>query len=70
MRNRKAICIITILLFAFVPVAAADWPMYGSNPAHTGVGTGNPALLPTMLWNFTTPGQPVVDSPAAAYAML
>ncbi len=28
----------------------ADWAMFRHDPAHTGVGTGNQVLNPTLLW--------------------
>jgi eukaryotic-like serine/threonine-protein kinase len=40
-----------------------DWPMFRSNPSHNGAETGNAALTPTLLWNFTT-GSAVYSSPA------
>jgi outer membrane protein assembly factor BamB len=53
---------------AFAPRATAqqsssDWPMFHANPSHSGVGTGNPVLTPTLLWNYTT-GFSVGSSPA------
>src|SRR5664280_1958576 len=34
---------------------SGDWPMFGSDPSHSGVGTGNPVLTPTLLWNYNAP---------------
>ncbi len=30
----------------------ADWTMFRHDPAHSGVGTGNPVLTPTLQWTF------------------
>ena len=35
--------------------ATGEWPMFGSDPSHSGVGTGNPVLTSTVLWNFSAP---------------
>ena len=43
--------------------SSADWPMFRANPSHSGAGTGNPVLTPTLLWNYTTSGE-VYSSPA------
>jgi outer membrane protein assembly factor BamB len=40
-----------------------DWPMYRSDPSHSGTGTGNPPLTPTILWKYTT-DSPFHSSPA------
>jgi len=51
------ICLILVCTLFLVPSASADWPMFGSDPQHSGVGTGSPPLTPTLLWNFTAPIQ-------------
>jgi outer membrane protein assembly factor BamB len=64
-------CIVVLCLsmfLVFTPKIAAEqssagWPMYRADPAHTGVGTGNPVLSPKPLWNYTT-GLGVESSPA------
>jgi len=43
--------------------SSADWTMFRGNPSHSGAGTGNPVLTPTLLWDFTT--GPLVDSSTA-----
>jgi outer membrane protein assembly factor BamB len=47
-----------IFLFSvvLVPFANADWNMFRADPSHDGVGTGNPVLTPTLLWNYQTNG--------------
>jgi eukaryotic-like serine/threonine-protein kinase len=51
----KVILFIALLsLFVTVPLVKADWPMFHADPSHSGVGTGNPVLTPTLLWKFTT----------------
>ena len=48
--------------------SSADWPMFRADPSHSGAGTGNPVLVPTLLWksiiaNSATGG--LVDSSPA-----
>ena len=43
--------------------SSADWIMFHADPSHSGAGTGNPALTPTLLWRYTT-GNWVYSSPA------
>ncbi len=50
----------------FIPIVSADWSMFGSDPTHSGSGTGNPVLSPQMLWNFSTPGESIGYSAAVA----
>lgn len=57
------VCIIFISSLVLIPLANADWTMFRANPSHSGVGTGNPVLTPTLLWNFTA-GYQVESSPA------
>jgi outer membrane protein assembly factor BamB len=51
----------------------ADWPMYRSDPSHSGVGTSNPngtnALEPTVLWqqNLTFPPSLLTVTNVPAY---
>ena len=45
------------------------WPMFHSDPTHSGVGTGNPLLNPTVLWSYNTSsdgGGHVYSSPTIA----
>lgn len=42
--------------------SSADWAMFRADPSHSGVGTGNPTLNPTLLWKYTT-GKFIVSSP-------
>ena len=60
------ICTVFLLSLVLIPFAHADWPMFHSNPSHTGVGTGGPVLTPTVLWNYSTPGHPIYSSPVTA----
>ena len=32
----------------------SSWSMFHNNPTHSGVGTGNPSLNPTVLWQYNT----------------
>ena len=50
------VCIIFVSSLVLIPFASADWAMFRANPSNDGVGTGNPVLTPTLLWNFTTGG--------------
>ncbi len=43
--------------------SSGDWPMFRADPSHSGAGTGNSVLTPTLLWNYTT-GSDVWSSPA------
>ena len=45
--------------------SSADWPMFRVHLFHSGAGTGNPVLTPTLLWNFTFTTGPLVDSSPA-----
>jgi eukaryotic-like serine/threonine-protein kinase len=65
LKGALAIAIIVLLslsmLSAFPPKIVAqqspeDWPMFRADPSHSGKGTGNPALTPTLLWSYTTMG--------------
>jgi outer membrane protein assembly factor BamB len=55
--------ILFILILAFTSLGKADWVMFGSDPAHTGVGTGGPVITPTVVWKHLT-GGPVRSSPS------
>jgi eukaryotic-like serine/threonine-protein kinase len=65
MKLKTLTCIVLVSLLVAVPSAKADWLMFHGDPAHSGVGTGNPVLTPTLLWNFTT-GDNVNYSPVVA----
>lgn len=60
-----AALICTIFLFSVVllPFVNADWIMFRSDPSHSGVGTGNPVLTPTLLWKYAIRNM-VYSSPA------
>lgn len=47
------VCTIFVFSLVLIPFANADWIMFRSDPFHSGVGTGNPVITPTSLWNFT-----------------
>ena len=49
-----AVCIIVVSSLILIPFAGADWIMFRSDPSHSGAVTDNPALTPTLLWNYTT----------------
>lgn len=55
MKKSVAALVWVILLSSllFVPFADADSSIFSSDTSDTGVETGNPALIPTELWNFT-----------------
>ncbi len=57
------VCTIFLLSLVLIPFTNADWILFRSDTSHSGEGTGNPALAPTLLWNYTTVG-PVDSSPA------
>ncbi len=65
MKLKAIICIFLLSFLVAVPSAKADWLMFHGDPSHSGVGTGNPVLTPTLLWNFTT-GDNVNFSPVVA----
>ena len=48
-----AVCMIFLFSLVLIPFANADWIMFRSDPSHSGVGTGNPTLTPTLLWKYT-----------------
>ena len=53
-----------------VPFASADWAMFRADPSHSGIGTGNPPLSPTLLWEYNTGGPWIESSPAVANGMV
>ncbi len=58
-RTALALTLILALLcstmgYALIPFAEADWVMFRSDPSHTGAGTSNPVLTPTLIWKYTT----------------
>ena len=55
---------------AFAQQSSGDWPMFQDNPAHTGEGTGNPVLAPTLLWNYTAPEMSVSVNPGSGESEL
>ena len=72
MKATLAVAFIAILCLSMFSVYApkviaqqssADWPMFHADPSHSGAGTGNPVLTPTLLWNYTTGGG-IGSSPA------
>jgi outer membrane protein assembly factor BamB len=58
------VCLIFLSSVVLVPFANADWPMFHLNSAHTGAATSTPVLSPTVIWNYSTPGNPIDGSPA------
>ena len=43
--------------------SSVDWSMFRADPSHSGAGTGNTALNPTLIWKYTT-GKYIASSPA------
>jgi outer membrane protein assembly factor BamB len=64
LKYATAVCIVFLSIITFVPLTSADWLMFHSDPAHTGIGTGGPVLTPNVIWNYSTPGHPIYGSPA------
>ncbi|HYA77790.1 MAG TPA: PQQ-binding-like beta-propeller repeat protein, partial [Verrucomicrobiae bacterium] len=56
-------CLILLSSLVLIPFANADWTMFHADPSHSGAGTGNPTLSPTLLWKYNT-GNWVYSSPA------
>ena len=48
--------------------SSGSWPMFRADPSHSGLGTGHPALAPTLLWSYT--GVKVYSSPAVVNGIL
>jgi len=48
----RSIPLVFVLVFFVASClgARADWTMFRSDPSHSGAGTGNPLLTPTLLW--------------------
>ena len=44
------VCIIIVFSLVLIPLANADWAMFQADPSHSGAGTGNSVLNPTLLW--------------------
>jgi len=57
------VCVIFLFSAVLISFAQADWGMFRADSSHVGVGTGNLALKPTLLWNYTTRGN--VESSAS-----
>ena len=57
------VCTIFVFSLVLIPFASADWTVFRSDASHSGAGKGNPALMGTLLWNYTT-GNEVYSSPA------
>jgi hypothetical protein len=57
------VCMIFVSSLVLLPFANADWPMFRADPSRSGVGTGSPALTPSLLWKYTA-GSWVVSSSA------
>jgi eukaryotic-like serine/threonine-protein kinase len=53
--SAATVCIISLFLLVLIPFANADWSMFHSDASHSGIGTGNPTLNPTLLWKYTVP---------------
>jgi outer membrane protein assembly factor BamB len=66
-RSKKltAVCALILFILFFVPIASADWIMFGADPSHTFTGTGDGVRSCAMLWNYTTGGN-VRAAPAIA----
>ena len=74
LRGTLAVAVIFILCLQFFSTFAAKaaaqqaspgWSMFRANPSHSGTGTGNPVLIPTLLWNYTFTNGLLVDSSSA-----
>ena len=46
------VCFVILFSSILIPYVIADWTMYGGDSSHSNVGTGNPSLSPTIIWNF------------------
>ena len=47
------VCLIFLFSVVLFPFANADWTMFHADVSHSGVGTGNAVLTPTLLWKNT-----------------
>ena len=63
LRITTVFCIIFLSSAVLIPFANADWTMFHADTSHSGIGTGNPVLTPTLLWKYNT-GDAVYSSPA------
>jgi len=63
MRVVVVVCAFLLLMFVTAPLVQADWPMFHSDPTHSGVATGNAQMTATVQWSYTTGGA-VASSPA------
>ena len=67
MNRLRVLAAVVSIVFLFslvlIPFANADWTMFHADASHSGAGTGNPVLTPTLLWSHTTGGD-VESSPA------
>jgi outer membrane protein assembly factor BamB len=64
------VSIVFLLSIILVPLASADWSMFRGDPSHNGGGTSIPVLSPTQIWNYSTPGEPIRNSPVVANAVV
>ena len=74
LRGTLAVAVIVILCLSYFSTLAPKttaqqsspgWSMFRANPSHSGAGTGNPVLTPTLLWNYTFTNDLLVDSSSA-----
>ena len=63
------VCIIFMSSLVLIPFVHADWAMFRSDPSRSGMGTGNEAINPTLLWNYTTGGN-IESSPAVVHGIV
>lgn len=62
--NKCLVLILVVLLcIGSIQFVKADWSMFRSDLSHSGMGTNNPVLTPTLLWKFNAGGS-VYSSPA------
>ncbi len=47
------VCFTFLLSVILIPLANADWSTFHGDPSHSGVGTGEAVLTPSVLWNKT-----------------
>ena len=57
------VCMIFVSSLVLLPFANADLTMFRADPSRSGVGTGSPALTPSLIWKYTA-GSWVVSSSA------
>jgi hypothetical protein len=63
------VCIVFLFSVVLIPFAKADWTMFHADISNSGAATGNPALTPTLLWNYPSGGN-VYSSPAVVDGVL